>query len=52
MKALKIIIIILDVIALPLLLLQFIGGNYNFGGLAVMAASNIIIFTSKPKNKK
>ena len=48
-KILKIIIIILDIIAFPLLLIQAIGGNINISGIGVLLISNVIIFTSKSK---
>ena len=50
-KVLKIIIIILDIIVIPLLIIQAIGGNINITGIGVLLISNVIIFVSKPKEK-
>lgn len=50
-KVLKILIIILDIIILPLLIIQAISSNFNISGFAILIISNIIVFTST-KDKK
>ncbi len=51
-KVLKIIIIILNIIVVPLLIIQAIGGNVNFTGIEALLISNVIIFTNKSKERR
>ena len=45
-KFLKVGIIVLDVIGVPLLLVQLIGGNFNISGIFILLVSNVIVFSS------
>lgn len=49
---LKIIMIILDIIAVPLLIIQAIGGNINITGIGILLVSNVLVFISKPQDGK
>ncbi len=51
-KILKLVIMILDIIGIPLLVIQAIGDSINITGIVILLISNIIIFTGKQKNNK
>lgn len=51
-KILKILMAILDVILIPLIIIQLIGGNINITAIMILIFANVLIFTNLLDKKK
>lgn len=51
-KILKILMAILNVILIPLIIIQLIGGNINITAIMILIFANVLIFTNLLDKKK